>query len=151
MEIDRNSLEEQFDMENLDNDVSNLTPVNYDDPEEVIKLNMERADRILNILEDELNRGQITARMMEVASTLINSVTTSSKELITGRNYEKYLQIRREMVKYKYDELEVKKNKKEQPTNQNLIIASREDILKVIGKSNNHSKEIQIENKTERK
>jgi len=135
MEIDRNSLEDQFDMDDLDNDVSNLAPIDYDDPEEVIKANTKRADRILNILESELNRGQITARMMEVASTLINSVTLSSKELIAGRNYEKYLQIREKMVKYKYDELEYKKNKKEQPVNQNLIVASREDILKVISKS----------------
>ena len=145
MELDRKKLEEDFDMGGLDNDISNLIPINTDDPEDIIKLNIERADRILNILEDELSRGNITARMMEVASALINSVTASSKELITSRNYEKYLQIRQQMVKYKYDELEYKKNKKEQPANQNLIIASREDILKVIGKSNNQPKEIKYE------
>ena len=144
MDIDRQSLESEFEMDALNNDVSNLVPINTNDPEEIIKLNIERADRILNILEDELNAGNITARMMEVASTLINSVTMSSKELITSRNYEKYLQIREKMVQYKYDELEVKKNKKEAPANQNLIIASREDILRVIGKSNNQPKEIEI-------
>jgi len=146
MEIDRRGLEDEFEMDNLDNDVSNLAPVNFDDPEEVIKANIKRADRILNTLESELDRGNITARMMEVASTLINSVTLSSKELITGRNYEKYLQIRREMIQYKYDELEYKKNKKEQPTNQNLIVASREDILKVISKSNQSEEIKQIGN-----
>jgi len=146
MDIDRQSLESEFEMDALNNDVSNLVPINTNDPEEIIKLNIERADRILNILEDELNAGNITARMMEVASTLINSVTMSSKELITSRNYEKYLQIREKMVQYKYDELEVKKNKKEAPANQNLIIASREDILRVIGKSNNQPKVIEIEN-----
>ena len=146
MEIDRRNLENEFNMEELDDDVSNLEPIDTDDPEGVIKSNIERADRILNILEGELNRGNITARMMEVASTLINSVTLSSKELITSNNYKRYLQIREKMVEYKYDELEYKKNKKEQPQNQNLIIASREDILKVISKSND-SKEIkQIEN-----
>lgn len=146
MEIDRRNLEEEFEMNNLDNDVMSLTPIDSDDPEGVIKANIERADRILNILENELERGNITARMMEVAATLINSVTLSSKELITGKNYEKYLQIRRDMIQYKYDELEFKKNKKEQPTNQNLIVASREDILKVIGKSNQSEEIKQIGN-----
>ena len=134
MEINRNGLEEEFNMDNIENDIDRLEPVNVDDPEEVIKSNIERAERILNILESELNRGNITARMMEVGSTLINSVTSSAKELISGKNYERYLQIRESLVKYKYDELEYKKNKKEQPTNQNLIIANREDILKIISK-----------------
>jgi len=133
MEIDRNGLEEQFDMNSID-DFDNLRPINADDPEDVIKSNIERADRILNILERELLGGNITARMMEVAAGLINSVTASSKELITSNNYKRYLQIKKEMLKYKYDELEWKKNKKEQPANQNLIVASREDILKIIGK-----------------
>jgi len=135
MEIDRQNLEDEFDMENISNDISNLEPVNVDDPEEVIKSNIERAERILNLLENELNRGNITARMMEVASTLINSVTLSSKELISDRNYKSYLQVRQQMIQYKYDELDFKKNKKEQPVNQNLIIANREDILKIINKS----------------
>lgn len=86
------------------------------------------------MLENELNRGNITARMMEVASALINSVTASSKELIGNSNYNRYLQIKERMLSYKYDELEWKKNKKEKPTNQNLIIANREDILKAIGR-----------------
>lgn len=131
MEIDRERLQEEFDMGVVD-DISELEPINYDDPQDVIRSNMERANRILNILESELNRGNITNRAMEVASALINSVTLSSKELIADNNYKKYLQVREKMIKYKYDELEFKKNKKEQPTNQNLIIASREDILKVI-------------------
>ena len=135
MEIDREELENQFDMNNVDDDVSNLVPIKTDDPEEVIKSNIDRTDRILNILEDELNRGNITARMMEVESALINSVTASSRELITSNNYKRYLQIRESLVKFKYDELDFKKERKEQPTNQNLIIASREDILKVISGS----------------
>jgi len=133
-EIDRRGLEEEFNMDSIENDVNRLEPVNADDPEEVIKSNILRAERVLDIVENELQRGNITARMAEVTSTLINSVTQASKELMSDRSYKIYLQIKNSMVKLKEKELEWKKNKKEQPASQNLIIANREDILKIIGK-----------------
>jgi hypothetical protein len=74
----------------------------------------------------------MTARMVEVAGNILNTVTNSSKEIMANINYKKYLQIRESMVKYKYDELESKKQKFRSPTSQNIIVSNREDIMKLL-------------------
>jgi hypothetical protein len=132
MELDRQILAETFDMEDIERQVDRLTLVSEDDPEEVIKENIKRANRILDIVEGEIERGNITARMVEVASALMNTVTASSKEVMSNINYKKYLQVREAMVKYKYDELEVKKNQYRTPTSQNIILSDRESVLKFL-------------------
>ena len=109
MELNRDNLSEVFDMEDIERDVDRLTLVSETDPEEVLKENIERANRILDRVEDEIQRGNFTARMVEVAGNILNTVTNSSKEMISNINYKKYLQIREAMVQYKYDELEAKK------------------------------------------
>jgi len=132
MELNRDNLSDVFDMEDLERDVDRLTLVSDTDPEEVLKENINRANRILDRVEDELERGNFTARMVEVAGNILNTVTNSSKELLSNINYKKYLQIREAMVKYKYDELEAKQRKFHSPSSQNIIVSSREDIMKLL-------------------
>ena len=132
MELDRDNLSDIFDMNEIESEVDRLTLVSESDPEEALKENIDRANRILDRVEQELENGNFTARMVEVAGNILNTVTNSSKELITNINYKKYLQIREKMVKYKYDELEAKKQKFRSPTSQNIIVSNREDIMKLI-------------------
>jgi len=132
MEINRDNLSDVFDMDEIERDVERLTLVSKTDPEESLKENIDRANRILDRVENELENGNFTARMVEVAGNILNTVTNSSKELITNINYKKYLQIRESMVKYKYDELEAKQQKFRSPTSQNIIVSNREDIMKLI-------------------
>jgi hypothetical protein len=70
--------------------------------------------------------------LAEVAAALINSVTLAGKELISDENYKVYLQLKERMLYLKNKEIEMKRMKKEAPKNQNLIIASREDVLKML-------------------
>ena len=132
MEINRDNLSDVFDMDEIERDVERLTLVSKTDPEESLKENIDIANRILDRVENELENGNFTARMVEVAGNILNTVTNSSKELITNINYKKYLQIRESMVKYKYDELEAKQQKFRSPTSQNIIVSNREDIMKLI-------------------
>ena len=132
MEINRDNLSDVFDMDEIESEVERLTLVSESDPEEALKENIDRANRILDRVEQELDNGNFTARMVEVAGNILNTVTNSSKELITNINYKKYLQIRESMVKYKYDELEAKQQKFRSPTSQNIIVSNREDIMKLI-------------------
>ena len=125
---------------NLEIGVLRLTLVSETDPDEALKENIDRANRILDRVEEELESGNFTARMVEVAGNILNTVTNSSKELITNINYKKYLQIREHMVQYKYDELEAKQSKFRSPTSQNIIDSNREDIMKLI---NGETKEIE--------
>jgi len=132
MELDRDNLSDVFDMNEIESEVDRLTLVSESDPEEALKENIDRANRILDRVEQELENGNFTARMVEVAGNILSNVTNSSKELIANINYKKYLQIREKMVKYKYDELEAKKQKFRSPTSQNIIVSNREDIMKLI-------------------
>ena len=132
MELDRDNLSDVFDMNEIESEVERLTLVSESDPEEKLKENIDRANRILDRVETELETGNFTARMVEVAGNILNTITNSSKELITNINYNKYLQIRESMVKYKYDELESKQQKFRSPTSQNIIVSNREDIMKLI-------------------
>jgi len=132
MELNRDNLSDVFDMDEIESEVDRLTLVSETDPEESLKENIDRANRILDRVEQELESGNFTARMVEVAGNILNTVTNSSKELITNINYKKYLQIREAMVKYKYDELEAKQSKFRSPTSQNIIVSNREDIMKLI-------------------
>jgi hypothetical protein len=132
MELNRNNLSDTFDMDDISSEVERLTLVSDTDPEEVLKENIERANRILDRVEQELESGNFTARMVEVAGNILNTVTNSSKEILANINYKKYLQIRQSMVQYKYDELEAKQTKFRSPNSQNIIVSNREDIMKLI-------------------
>lgn len=133
MEIDRQSMADIFDMEEIEQDLDKLTIVSSNDPVEVIQENIDRANRILDRVENEIENGNFTARMVEVASAMMNTVTASSKEIMANINYKRYLQIREAMIQYKYDELESKKAKiRNAPTSQNIIVTDREHLMKLL-------------------
>jgi len=142
--LDRQNLEEEFNI----NDEQPVEPEIVDDhdefeaewerendPRTIIADNIERANEILDKVQEEIQRGNFTARLVEVAGNLINSVTAASKELISDENYRRYLHLRDKLVKLKKVEVEWKvSGKSNKITNQNLILANREDILKIMGK-----------------
>jgi hypothetical protein len=117
--------------------------IDYNNPIEIIKNNIKRANAFLDAIQIEMERGNFTARMVEVAGNLVNAITASSKEIITDTNYQGYLQIKSDLNKLKEREIELKFIKTK-PANQNIILTSREDLLKLLGKE---SETILIENK----
>ncbi len=155
--LNRRNLENEFNIDNQQDEIIELERVEEEqepdpfeeewnkenDPRNIIRDNIERANNILDLVEEELKNGNMTARMVEVAANLINSVTAAGKELISDENYKVYLHLRERMVKLKDKEIELKRLKKDSPKNQNLIIASREDVLKLL--KNPNSKEIGYE------
>jgi hypothetical protein len=52
-------------------------------------------------------------------------------------NYNKYLDIRVSLVRLKKREVEIKELKGRRPPQQNLIVASREDVLRLINDRHN--------------
>lgn len=132
MELNRENLADTFNMNTLEDEAGEITTITADDPVEVIKDNIERANRILDRVENEMNRGNFSARMVEVAGNIINSITAAGKEVISDTNYKRYLQIREGMLQYKYDELEMKKSNFKTPTSQNIIFSDRESVLKFL-------------------
>jgi len=131
MEIDRKGLSKEFDIEYIRTENKKLE-IKSKDAEESLEENIERANRILELVESELNEGNFSARMVEVAGQIMNTITNANKEIITNINYKTYLQIREKLIQYKYDELKTKQNKMQIPTNQNIIVTTREDVLKIL-------------------
>lgn len=109
------------------------TNIDYNEPLEALKNNIFNANQLLEKIQHEMNNGNFSARLAEVAGTIINSVTQSSKEIISDRNYGQYLEIRRALVQLKAKEVEIKELRGSRPTNQtNVLVTSREDLLKVL-------------------
>lgn len=106
--------------------------IDYDDPTSIIKNNIKKANAVLDMIQEEMNRGNFSARLAEVAGNILNSITAASKEIISDKNYKGYLTIRAELVKLKEREVEIKENKGKKPTSQNIIVTSREDLLKIM-------------------
>lgn len=135
--LDRRGLQNEFDMEPIEEEVRNISKRLQDNPVEILKENIDRANDILDLLEREMENGNLSARMAEVSGQLINSITNASKEIISGTNYSTYLQIRKKMLELKKWEIEIKEKQMKKPERKsNLIIADREAILKLMDEEN---------------
>ena len=139
--LDRENLENEFNVasEPVEPEILDEFENEWDDennPRTIIKDNIERANTILDRVELEINSGNFSARLVEVAGNIINSITVASKELISDENYKQYLSLRKKLVKYKKLEVDFKiSGRNQKVTNQNLILTNREDLLKLMGKT----------------
>jgi len=113
------------------------TDIDYDNAIDALKKNIFNANQLLERIQHEMNSGNFSSRLAEVASTVINSVTQASKEIISDKNYGEYMEVRRALVILKEKEVEIKALKTNRPTNQNnFLVTSREDLLKMLEEKN---------------
>ena len=98
----------------------------------VLKDNIDRANEILDKVQDEVEGSNFSARLVEVAGQLINSITQATKTIIDNTNYNKYLDIKKNLALLKKREVDIKALKLDKPKSKNLIVASREDVLKLL-------------------
>jgi hypothetical protein len=154
-ELDRIGLEEQFEIPVLEpvvvehhEVVSVDTPApsaqvpeifdeedDFDDlaeAEKVIKDNIDRANDLLDKVQTEITNGNFSARMVEVAGQLINSVTQAAKELMTNAHTKRQIILKDKVLMLKRREIDIRQLSSNTPKNQNLIVASREDVLKLL-------------------
>jgi len=153
VELDRATLAEEFGLDpelfqfNPDNSEINSesADLRFDrTTEKILRDNIERAETLMSKIEHEIDHGNFTARMVEAASLVINGITSTVKEIQTKEYNEKYMKLREKLANLKHYEIEVKRIKnerKQQPTNQNIIITDRETLLKSL------SEQKKIENK----
>lgn len=135
-ELNRISLSEEFDIENLENQVIDFPISNEgeDDPDIIIKENIERANRILDQVEEELTNGNFSARLVEVAAKVLDSVTNAASQIQSTSYNNDYLQLKERMLLLKKSELDYKVKNLRRPNvaNQNIIFTDRESILKAL-------------------
>lgn len=124
---------EQIDRDIEEKNVDFQTNIDYDDALEALKSNIYNANQLLEKIQHEMNNGNFSARLAEVAGTILNSVTQASKEIIQDKNYGEYLNVRKALVELKAKEIEIKERKLVRPGNQtNVLVTSREDLLKIL-------------------
>jgi hypothetical protein len=140
-ELDLRGLDDIFsDTNNIDRDTEEKkvdfdTEIDYSDAVDALKKNIHNANQLLEKIQNEMNNGNFSARLAEVAGTVINSVTQASKEILHDKNQNEYMDVRKALVLLKEKELGIKEAKLVRGPRQNttnVLIASREDILKSI-------------------
>lgn len=135
-ELNMNNLDQEFNLPAIDSRTGLVQRKDTDDPVEIIKDNINRANEILDLVQDQMSRGNITARLVEVAGDLINGVTAAAKELSVSSLQKEGLQLKEKMIKLKEREVIIKEKKvthrSGNVTNQNIIVSSREDLMKFI-------------------
>lgn len=138
--LNTHGLEEEFHIpeviepENIDNEPDPFE-TEWDaenDNAKILKDNIERANAILDRVQEEVEGVNFSARLVEVAGQLINSITQGSKTLLDNSNYNKYLEIRKNLALLKEREVNIKALKIDKPKTQNLIVTSREDLLRLL-------------------
>lgn len=146
-ELNLDRLDEIFsETDNIDREIEQKivdfrTDIDYDNELDALKKNIHNANQLLEKIQHEMNNGNFSARLAEVTTAIINSVTQASKEIIVDKNYEKYMEVRRALVEIKAKEAAVKESKLTRPLSQtNVLVTSREDLLKML--ENKKPKEI---------
>jgi hypothetical protein len=140
MSIDLDALAEEFNLpsvEVLPPDVSlktttiELSATNVDDPDKIIAQNISKANLLLDHVIREIDNGNFSPRMIEVASLLINAINGSTTQLYAKSFNEASLQLRIKALQLKEKQLGLLA-RDGNVKNQNLIITDRETVLKML-------------------
>ena len=138
-DINDKSLEEDFHLTGnyVPDETTFFRDIPTNDGEDIIKKNIERANDMLDRVEEEMDRGNFSPRMVEVFSKLIDNVTTAATQIQSSTYNNDYLILRQKLAELK--ELEVKAKVKSLTSgnnqkigSQNIILSDRESILKMI-------------------
>lgn len=143
--INDEKLAEEFDIDGMREQVNQIREAvsSSEDPNVVLIENINRANRMLDRIEEILN-GEVDndrispARYMEVASALINAITTASNSLMHDSVAYQEIDIKRKTLELK--EMELVMKAKEAPSSvNNILVCDRETLLKKLrngGKNN---------------
>ncbi|HRR50063.1 MAG TPA: hypothetical protein P5293_08965 [Bacteroidales bacterium] len=134
-ELNRSNLEKILDVEVVEVQKEMDSAPTQEEPEQILRKNIIRANNILDSVETELKNGNFSARLVEVASLIINSVTQASTQIMINKSNLNSLQIKRDVLKLKEKELEIKSRllAGQQPVGRDrLVITDRETILKYL-------------------
>jgi hypothetical protein len=139
--LNEEKLAEELDMEVLEAEVSDIqdsfrinTSIENSTPDQILKNNIERANRVLDILEDDaLERKVISARKAEVMAQLINAVTNAANSIISDEYNKDYLQLRRSVLQLKEKEMRIKEiGTGDGNVSERILVTDRETIMQLL-------------------
>lgn len=144
MKLNEEKLAEELDMEILEAEVSDIQDrldinSNIDSniditPDQILKENIDRANRVLDILEYDANeRKTMSARKAEVMAQLINAVTNAANSIISDDYNKDYLQLRKSVLQLKEKEVRIKEiGTGEHGVTDRLLVTDRETIMQIL-------------------
>jgi hypothetical protein len=131
-------LPNEISKENLPDKIKEDSKEIREDPDNIIYKNIDRANRLLDKIEEATENG-LTARLMEVASALINSITQASNSIVGTSQHEDELRYKERVLELKEREVMIKESLGKgggSNTVNNVLVTSREDLLKIMNKKN---------------
>lgn len=137
MDLNRRLLEEELNIDHNGVIWEPSEPVEGEgeDPDEIIRKNIDRANRILDRIEEEMVNGNFSSRLAEVAAKCMDSITNAVSQIQSTTYNNDYLQLKSRVVDLKKSELEFKVNNSNKPQkvgSQNIIFTDRESLLKAL-------------------
>ena len=111
-----------------------MVEIDKNDPDDIILKNIDRANGLLDKLEQTIENSA-SARMFEVAATLINAVTQAAASVIGTSQHADELLYKEKVLELKERETRVKEiigKKDGGKTVNNMIVTDRESLLKII-------------------
>jgi len=126
-----------------------------EDPDNILYKNIDRANKFLDILENEVTKEDPNektkekkniARLFEVSAQLINAITTATSSIAGSHKDEMEYEYKLQLLEIKNKELEIKSaiqgGGSQGNTTNNLIISDRESIIDMIqGKKKEETEE----------
>lgn len=125
-----------------------------EDPDDILYKNIDRANRFLDILENEITeedpeskkrKNKNISRLFEVSAQLINAITSATQSIAGSYKDDMEYQYKLELLELKNKELMIKHALGGQGsgsnTTNNLIVSSREELLDIINNRNTDNAE----------
>lgn len=137
-EIDLGFLQEEFGITQEPVEVEYSFPEEEVSPEKILQENVVKANIILDRVIAEMTGGSFSARLVEVASKAVDSITNIASTMGNISSQFADLQTKLDMVKLKQKQLEIQEKRLPAPSkvieNQqnNFIVTNREDLLKML-------------------
>jgi len=149
-EIDIGRLQEEFGITQEPVDVEFDFSNAPSSPETILQQNVVKANFVLDRIIREMENGNFSARMAEVASKMVDSITNIASTIGAISNQIVDLQLKMESIKLREKQIDLMSNAKKSSTTfnqQNILIVDRETLLKELKKGD--SKEVELLEKYE--
>jgi hypothetical protein len=139
MSVNLDRLADEFDLDiNMNNEDEYIT-TEYSGPDDIDSIlvdNINRANRLLDKLENSINNGSYSAAQIEAASQMVNSITSATTNILQRKFNDKTIELKIKTLRLKELELQRELSKNDNNrlgiTNNNIILTNREDLLKLM-------------------
>ena len=139
--LDTRGLNDEFDIEDIAGEIISTIEnasisVDINNPDKIISENISKANKLLDKIVEAADGAEFSPRLVEVGGQLINAITLATEKIYNKNFDNSSLQIKRRVIQLRERELQLKEKMVElqgnRPNQQNLIIADREIVLRVL-------------------